>query len=385
MSRNPIDLLIRSQGGPDGEIIDISGDEQVDHWVPFATDQNGHLTVNYVNNSQRSTQSDGSAWPVIPLPQDFLQVDPDLFIQPRVSELYLCTICFHIANYYWVHKTGQCRLFVCSGCYNGLRTSKVNFCPLKCGSTYNFLHQLSRFNSKSHDRSQKELLDASIRCPEGCREVMKFRNLPEHLNARCSKHEHFCNRCQTIQPNDPHECQPVIQTMEKKIQELEKALQDRDLQKAEFFSQIHQLENQVKVLSGKVSELESALELAQANNRQRSDLDHWVLSNPPRSATNEWSKEELRIAVEFKGQKFRLHGLKLDTFGQEVRDRIESLVGERIGDLLHLNHCVIDPEKRLRQHQITYRPTYLQALPANHHLAEGQLLHVKIGSPARTI
>ena len=92
-------------------------------------------------------------------------------------------------------------------------------------------------------------------------------------------------------------------------------------------------------------------------------------------------RNELKIPVHYKRDRFEVTGLNPDSTGLELRSDIEAKVGERVGQLFIFRHQELPDGWRLRQASISRKPQHITTFPERVILEEERFLSIYLNKP----
>lgn len=290
------------------------------------------------------------------------QLNSDKFLDTNTVKDFECIICLDIVyDHYKSQTCRDCLVSMCpSSCLKAFKEANPSYvrkCPA-CRSPFRYRNR-PRTGPKSIE--QYESLQVYCSFSPSCQQILTVRQYLAHVND-CVFNVSNCPRCSSKGGNqDIHlgYCMDELSSLHAEL-----ATKRQSLTRAAITIEVQR--QQIENLERKISELEG---------QQSKGLQ--TVSNPVRS-TKEHDGKYTKFTVKYLDQTFQIENIALDDPGSVLRAEIEKVVGRKVGAILRSDHTFLNDEKRLRQHQFCYKPTFITALQSDFSVDEGSRLNVRI-------
>lgn len=328
---DPIDALIDSQ---DGEV-------EILHVAVPPNPRTQPTISEWVSNNAVETTSKPN------------ELSSDSFIDQETIKDYECCICCNLAKRPMI--CSNCNCLMCSHpCLRAYKESDGSRfpCPLKCSRINIRFIPLPKEGGRKNWKTFGDLLTLCYFAPD-CQERVAARYYSHHVN-RCRMNPEFCLLCNMLISDQRHKRTDCV----KKFRELE------DSKRRKQSDELSSLKSEINFLREKIKKLEIKPIASCHSNNIRSAVDHKI----PRT----------KFAVTYGDRKIRIAGIDLNETGATLRNAIETRLGCKVGPIMRFDHTVIKDDKKLKQHQLCYKPTELVALPINRPVEDGRILNIDI-------
>lgn len=294
--------------------------------------------------------------------------DDSWFLDSKAAKDFACIICQLVAVNPVVHTQPGCGALYCRNCaYGFLRHHRNSVggrrrapeCALRCGDT------LSEEKLRPLDGLRRDQLNQLVmRCPHpGCGDLVSYVHYTEHRSEEVDVDLGWCVTCEESRDAN-HNCTRRIRGLKEDIRNLTSRMRAMRWQAASDRTEVERLR-------------EENDRLRQEASLNRVQTEWTGLSNHIRSL-HEY-RESTRLIVHYKNREIVLEDIPLEAKGREIRNRLESKIGEKVGAILKFNHTPISEAKSLRQHQVGRKPVRLIALDAPRTVTDGTTLWIRVG------